>query len=93
MSRGVSFRQALDGMRSQAHRGVSRAITDARRMAPPPSRNSPGGAAHALFDGILEALSETIVDVATPGYEPELAALVAQALVARVYQKRAERLQ
>lgn len=87
-----SFKSALDGLRQQAHRGVSSAIWDARRALPSPdrkpaSRRPQRGAAHALFDGILDAVAETIVDVATSGLELELSALVCETLMQKVSKK------
>ncbi len=88
-NRGVSFRAALGAMRSTAERGVSAAIEDARRLAPLPSKMPASGqergrAASALFDGILSALAYSIVDIATPGLERELAALCCEVLMAKV---------
>jgi hypothetical protein len=87
--RGVTFGEALREMRAQAQEGVSEAIVAATLLKPPPRakgtpRISQGHQVQALFDGICEALADTIVDVARPGGEEQMAKLVGDILMQKV---------
>ncbi len=92
---GVSFSQALDRMRSAAQTGVQEAIWDAHAIVPPPSkraRRATGRASQALFDGVLEAVAELIVAVATDGRAGELCDLACSTLRAKVARRTRARL-
>jgi hypothetical protein len=87
--RGVTFGEALREMRSAAQDGVSEAIVAATHLKPPPRakgtpRISQGHQVQALFDGICEALADTIVDVSRPGGEEQMAKLVGDILAEKV---------
>lgn len=87
--RGVTFGEALREMRAQAQEGVSEAIVAATLLKPPPRakgtpRISQGYKVQALFDGICEALADTVIDVSRPGGEEQMAKLVGDILIQKV---------
>jgi len=78
-------------MRATAHESVSAAICGAAAYQPEVKprkmpRMAHGHRAQALFDGIVEALAEAIITESRPGYEDEMALLVADMLRSRVVQ-------
>lgn len=86
-----TFGEVLEEMRAEAHQGVAAAIHGAASYQPDTKpRRIPklahGHRAQALFDGIVEALSEAIIAESRPGFESEMASLVADMLMSRVEQ-------
>ena len=88
----ITFGEALREMRSAAQDGVAQAINAAAQHRPPPRargtpRISSGHQVQTLFDGICEALADTVLDVARPGGEVQMARLVSEILMTHVQRK------
>lgn len=87
--RGMTFGEALREMRETAQEGVSEAIFAATLLKPSRrARGTPpiatGHQVQALFDGICDALADTVIDVSRPGGEERMAMLVGDILMQKV---------
>jgi hypothetical protein len=85
-STSTTYAAALESMRATVSQNVTLAI-DASKPArlPRAPRGKAGQANIHFFDGVVEALAIAVCDAARPGYEMQMADLVAKALLRKVH--------
>lgn len=88
----ITFGEALREMRSVAQDGVAQAIVAATQHRPPARvrgkpRLATGHQVQTLFDGVCEALADTVIDVSRSGGEVQMARLVGEILISHVERK------
>ena len=85
-----TYRQALVTMRLAAQDGVAEAISDAhhamaRDVSHASQQPSAGETAHALFDGVAQALAENILMHSLPGRAETMARMIGDLVVAKIH--------
>jgi hypothetical protein len=89
--RAPTYSEALEEVRQAAEDGALAAFDDARALTPRrkrgrPSKRSEVERGFKVFDGVLTAVAQEIIDSSRPGKEIELAHLVVDNLIAKVHE-------